>query len=122
VSSLAADSANPASRRFVHSMSVRLSSLITGDYMTGFHRGHRRAAQAFYFAGISKPVGCPVLRVFCEGRELGMPATRGFDRVSTAKSNSTRIIAAHPCKKRKDGAPLVGMMHAKFVKGGATRQ
>jgi hypothetical protein len=45
-----------------------------------------------------------------------MPAPSGFDHVSTTKSNSTRSIAAHPCKK-KDGAPSVGMVHAKIVKG-----
>jgi len=42
----------------------------------------------------------------------------GFDRVSTMKSNSTRSIAAHPCEKRKDGAPSVGMVYTKIVKGG----
>jgi hypothetical protein len=46
----------------------------------------------------------------------------GFDHVSTTKSNSTRSVAAHPfgrlragpCKKRKDGAPSMGMVHAKL--------
>jgi len=47
-----------------------------------------------------------------------MPAPSGFDHVSTTKSNSTRSIAAHPCKQRKDGAPSVGMVHAKIVEGG----
>jgi hypothetical protein len=47
-----------------------------------------------------------------------MPAPSGSDHVSTRKSNSTRSIAAHPCKKRKDGAPSVGMVRAKIVKGG----
>src|SRR5204862_7059834 len=47
-----------------------------------------------------------------------MPAPSGFDHVSTTKSNSTRSIAAHPCKKRKDWAPSVEMVHAKIVKGG----
>ena len=55
---------------------------------------------------------------FGEGRESEMPAPSGFDHVSTTKSNSTRSIAAHPCKKRKDGAPSVGMVHTKIVKGG----
>ena len=48
------------------------------------------------------------------------------DHLYTTKSNSTRSVAAHPfdklragsCKKRKDGAPTVGMAHAKIVKGG----
>jgi hypothetical protein len=39
-----------------------------------------------------------------KGRESEMPAPSGFDYWSTTKSNSTRSIAAHPCKKRKDGA------------------
>jgi hypothetical protein len=47
-----------------------------------------------------------------------MPAPSGFDHVSTTKSSSTRSIAAHPCKERKDGAPSAGMGHAKIVKGG----
>jgi len=61
---------------------------------------------AFDLAGISYPVGVPLLRVFCEGRESETPAPSGFDHVSTTKSNSARSIAAHPCKERKDGAPL----------------
>jgi len=47
-----------------------------------------------------------------------MLARSGFDHVPTTKSNSTCSIAAHPCKKRKDGAPSVGMVHPKIVKGG----
>jgi len=47
-----------------------------------------------------------------------MQAPSGFDHVSTTKSNSTRSIATHPRKKRKDGAPSVGMVHAKIVRGG----
>src|ERR1035437_10765805 len=47
-----------------------------------------------------------------------MPAPSGFDHASTTKSNSTRSIATHPCKKRKEGAPSVGMVHATIVKGG----
>ena len=42
--------------------------------------------------------------------------------MSTTKSNSTRSIATHPCKKRKDGAPSVGMVLAKTVKGGPPAQ
>jgi hypothetical protein len=34
------------------------------------------------------------------------------------KSYGTGIIAAHPCKKRKDGAPSVEMPHIQMVKGG----
>jgi hypothetical protein len=47
-----------------------------------------------------------------------MPAASGFDHASHNKSNSTRSIAAHPCKKRKDGAPSVGMVYTNIAKGG----
>jgi hypothetical protein len=33
--------------------------------------------------------------------ESEMPVQTGFDHVSATKSNSTRGIATHPCKKRK---------------------
>jgi hypothetical protein len=33
-------------------------------------------------------------------------------------SNSAGSIAAHPCKKRKDGAPAVRMVYTNIVKGG----
>lgn len=56
--------------------------------------------------------------VYCGGREAEISATRAFDHVSTRKSSSTRRIAAHPCKKCKNGAPSVGMMQAKIVKSG----
>jgi len=46
-----------------------------------------------------------------------MPVPSGFD-VSTAKSNTTRSIAAHPCRKRKDGAPSVGMCTQRSLKVG----
>ena len=34
------------------------------------------------------------------------------------KSYSAGIIDAHPCKKRKDGAPSVEMLHIEMVKCG----
>jgi hypothetical protein len=37
----------------------------------------------------------------------GMWALSGFDYVATTKASGTRSIAAHPCEKRKDGAPSV---------------
>jgi len=78
----------------------------------------RRVAQAFDLAGIANTAGCPVPSRFLRRRESEMPAPSGFDHVSTTKSNSTRSIAAHPCRKRKDGAPSVGMVHAKIIEGG----
>jgi hypothetical protein len=47
-----------------------------------------------------------------------MLAPSGFDHVSTTKSNTTRSIAAHPCKKRRDGADQVEWCTPKIVKGG----
>jgi hypothetical protein len=38
------------------------------------------------------------------------------------KSNSTSSTAAHPCKKRKDGAPSVGMAHTDIIKRGHRRE
>ena len=76
-----------------------------------------RVAQILDLPGITSTVGCPGLRVLCEERESEMQAPSGVDHVSTAKSNSACSIAAHPCKKRKDGAPSVGTVHAKIAKG-----
>jgi hypothetical protein len=59
--------------------------------------------------------GCPVLRVLGERRVPRTHTQRGLCR--TAKS-CVVSIAAHPCKKRKDGEPSVGTAHAKIVKGG----
>jgi len=86
-------------------------------------------ARTFDLAGITNTAGAPFLRVFCEepplslskGRESEVPVPSGFDLVSTTKSNSERSIATHPfgklragsCKKRKDGAPSVGMVQCK---------
>jgi len=50
----------------------------------------------FDLAGITNTVGAPFLRVFCEGRESGMPAPRGLDHMLATKSNGIRSIAAHP--------------------------
>jgi predicted enzyme related to lactoylglutathione lyase len=38
--------------------------------------------------------------------------------VSTTKSNSISSIAAHPCKKRKDGAPSLGAVQTNIVNDG----
>jgi hypothetical protein len=78
-----------------------------------------RVAQASDLAGITGEAGAPSFAYFfCEGRESEMPAPNGFDHVSTTKSNSTRSIASHPCKKRKDGAPSVEMVHTQIAKDG----
>jgi len=59
-----------------------------------------------------------------------MLARSGFGHVSTTKSNSARSVATHPfdklragsCRKRKDGAPSVGIVHAKIVRCGPPRR
>jgi hypothetical protein len=38
--------------------------------------------------------------------------------VHAIKSYGTSRIIAHPCKKRKDGAPSVEMVHTEIAKGG----
>src|SRR6266576_768314 len=48
---------------------------------------------------------------------VGNAGAERVDHVSTTKSNSTRSIAAHPCKNARM-RPSVGMVHAKIVKGG----
>jgi len=75
-----------------------------------------RVAQAFESRWHHQTAGCPVpsaaLRAgssrFFEGRESEMPAPGGFDDVSTNRSNSTRSIAAHPCKKTQGWGNLGG--------------
>lgn len=47
-----------------------------------------------------------------------MPVANGFDDVPTTKSHSARSIATHPCRKRKDGAPSVRIVHARIIEGG----
>ena len=45
-----------------------------------------------------------------------MPAQLGWLRAPRFnKSASIGSIAAHPCKKRKDGAPSVGMAHTNII-------
>src|ERR1700730_11239814 len=39
-------------------------------------------------------------------------------RMNQPNALSVRSRNPHPCKKRKDGAPSVGMVHAKIVKAG----
>ncbi len=73
-----------------------------------------RVAQAFDLAGISRTMGCPVLRVFCEGRVPRQHTQPGLCRTDKSCVGS---IAAHPCKERKDRAPSVGVLPAKIVKG-----
>jgi hypothetical protein len=53
--------------------------------------------------------GCPVLRV---GEKGGYDDGIHNGRCRTDKS-CAGSIAAHPCKKRKDGAPSVGMVQCK---------
>jgi len=95
------------------------------DWNPANNRGGMRSTKLDNFAprdiccqGELGDLGAVFLHVFCEGRESEMPAPSRFDHVSTRRSNSTRSTAAHPCKERKDGAPSVGLVHAKGVKDG----
>ena len=66
--------------------------------------------------------GCPVLRVLREGRESRtLAALCPMQAAWRDKPNSTGSIAAHPCKKRKDGAPTVSW-HRRNQKPGPPRQ
>jgi len=47
-----------------------------------------------------------------------MPAPSGFDHASTTKSNTFTQASPPTLQERKDGATLMGMVHAKVVKGG----
>src|ERR1051326_7373919 len=70
-------------------------------------------------AGAERRPARPLISLALAARGCaGMPAPSRFDHLSATKSNSTRSIATHPCKERKDGAPSVGMVHAKIVEGG----
>jgi hypothetical protein len=52
---------------------------------------------------------------------IGNACAVGWITLLHNKSNGSGSIASHPCKKRKDGAPSVGMMHIEIVKGGPPR-
>src|SRR5260370_4313887 len=64
---------------------------------------------------LTNTVGAPFLRVFCEARVPRTHTQRGLCRTDKSCVGS---IATRPCKKRKDSAPSVGMVHAKIGKGG----
>ena len=96
----------------------------TRDPSLSFYLGKRErpvncprvSPQAFDLAGITNTVGAPFLRVFLRRVGVGNAGAE-FDHVPTTNSNSTRSIAAHPCKNATM-RPSVGMVHAKIVKGG----
>ena len=45
-------------------------------------------------------------------------SARGLSAARSRKSNSPGSMAAHPCNKRKDGAPSVGIADADIIRGG----
>jgi hypothetical protein len=66
---------------------------------------------------MTNTVGAPSFAFFCEGSEAGMRAQVGL--ITCLQQNQIAHAASPPTyKKRKDGAPSVGMVHAKIVKGG----
>jgi hypothetical protein len=79
----------------------KLLTLAESYFGPRMFRLHWRAARAFDLAGITKAGGAPFFRAVGEepalslskGLESEMPASSGFDHVSTAKSNSVRRIA-----------------------------
>jgi hypothetical protein len=66
-------------------------------------------AQAFDFGGIGKTWGAPSFALFAKGGNTEPMRNRALRRMDKSYLGS---IAAHPCKKRKDGAPSVEMLHA----------
>ena len=102
-----------ADSRFLHS-AVAVAPAAVG--MTEFGGAVGWMAQAFDLAALTCGVGAPLLRSL-QGREVGNACASGFDHFIRTKSRSTCSIAAHPCKKRKDGAPSAGMVQTNIVKG-----
>jgi hypothetical protein len=85
--------------------------------------GFGRVAQAFDFAGITTEwVPRPSRSLRRAGH--GNAGACGLIPSLRNKSYSTGIIDAHPCKKRKDGAPSVEMPHIEIetVKRGPPAQ
>jgi hypothetical protein len=63
-------------------------------------------ARAFDLVTTTNTVGCPILRVFCEGWEFEMLTPNDFlDQESTTKLMDTCTIATHPCKNARMGHP-----------------
>jgi hypothetical protein len=52
---------------------------------------------------------------FAKGR---VPRTRGQRGFEQSAQSCVGSIVAHPCEKRKDGAPSTGMAQAEITKGG----
>src|ERR1700674_551928 len=76
----------------------------------------RRVAQAFDCAGITNRMGASVA-FFAKGGK-GKCLRMWVNSLATEQTLCAGIIAAHPCKKRKDGAPSVEMLQIEMVKDG----
>jgi hypothetical protein len=50
--------------------------------------------------------------------QLGLSRCPEVVRCKPRQTNCASSIAAHPCQKRKDGAPSVGMVPSNIVKVG----
>ena len=65
-------------------------------------------------AGIIKKVDAPSCAYFAKGGSRRCWRKWVFRAARYNESNSTGSIAAHPCKKRKDGAPSGEMVHTEI--------
>jgi len=72
-------------------------------------------AQAFDRAAVTNTVGAPLFAFFAKG---GNHERVGNGVRSRADKSCASSIAAHPCKKRKGGAPSTEMAQAEITKGG----
>src|SRR5580698_8526581 len=80
-----------------------------------------RVAQVFDFAGITNGVGAPSFAFFVKGGHGNARASGSIPSLRN-KSYSTGTISAHPCNKRKGGAPSVETLHIDCGYGWPTRQ
>jgi len=78
----------------------------------------RRVAQTLDLAGITNKWGSLSFAFFAK-RGYHERIRKGLCRTDKGCVGS---IAAHPCKGRKDGAPSVGVVHAKIAKGEKIRR
>ena len=72
----------------------------------------------YNLAGITNTVMFIIITVSAEGKNQEMLGHLGFDpRLHNEIDSHTPHRRPHPCNKRKDGAPSMGTVHAKIVKG-----
>lgn len=74
-------------------------------------------AQAFDLACVTKTVGALSFAYFAKGG-IGNAGASFLVDTATHKPIRARGIAAHPCKRRKDGAPPLEMVHTEILRVG----